>query len=112
MKDYHINRPSRSGKRSYGENTHCDRYQAFSGPDDLIDSSDDLETLIGNLQSLIPPVLDAGQIALLEDLCVWQMTDGADRLIAVFLHDGQLIRFDRPHFPVILPFPRNRRTKR
>lgn len=68
------------------------RYVAYAGPDDYVESSDDLDELIVLLRHLV----EDGQP---EDLVVW---DDA-KLVAVVLHDGCVVRFDEPR-PCLLPF--------
>jgi hypothetical protein len=68
------------------ENSHCPRYVAYAGVDDMVEASDDLRELIGILKELAScPDCE-------EDVAIWR---DDSYLVAVVLADGTVHRFDQ-----------------
>ncbi len=78
------------------------RYVAYSGPDDYVESSDDLEELLAIVCRLVDPTFA-------EDVAIWE---GESKLVAVVLENGAVIRFGSPECaterPSLLPFANGR----
>jgi hypothetical protein len=70
--------------REPADNNHSPRFEAWAGPDTLVEAADDLDELLDILRELVA-VDDAP-----EDLAVWTRDCV---MAAVVLYDGSVIRF-------------------
>jgi hypothetical protein len=71
-------------EKSTSENNACPKFVAYAQVDSYVESSDDLQQLLSILRGLHSPDVP-------EDVTVWA---DDNRLVAVMLSDGRIIRFD------------------